>query len=122
MPTIASSKISYYCDQNCTKKHTKRGGWEAETSGALFVKKSNSPDNIKASSIPTKMNCGSKKKALIGRVIDLVMVPLLLAPTTDNLLFSTSAAAAIPNMEKNNPSPTFCKFVKPKKGKKKGVK
>lgn len=87
--------------------------------GALFVKKSNSPDNIKASSIPTKMNCGSKKKALNGRVIDLVMVPLLLAPTTENLLFSTSAAAAIPNMEKNNPSPTFCKFVKPEKGKKK---
>ena len=85
--------------------------------GALFVKKANSPDNIKASPIPTKMNCGSKKKALIGRVADLVMVPLS-ALTTDNLLFSTSAAAVIPNMENNRPSPTFCKFVKPEKEKK----
>ena len=77
--------------------------------GALFVKKSNSPDNIKASPIPTKMNCGSKKKVLIGRV---VTVPLL-ASTTNNLLFSTSSAAAIPNIEKNRPSPIFCKLVKP---------
>ena len=82
--------------------------------GALVIKKASSPDNIKASPIPTNMNCGIKKKALIGRVVDFVMV-LLWAPTTDNLLFSTSAAAAIPNMEKNRPIPTFCKFVKPEK-------
>ena len=85
--------------------------------GALVVKKASSPENIKASPIPTIMNCGSKKKALIGRVADFVMV-LLWAPKTDNLLFSTSAAVAIPNMEKNRPSPTFCKFVKPEKKKK----
>ena len=92
--------------------------------GALVIKKASSPDNKKASPIPTNMNCGSKKKALTGRVVDFVMV-LLWAPTTDNLLFSTSAAAAIPNTERNRPIPIFCKFVKPekkKKKKKKGIK
>ena len=89
--------------------------------GAFFVKKSNSPDNVKASPIPTKMNCGSKKKALIGRVVDLFMVPLW-ASTTDNLLFSTSAAVPIPNMEKNRPNPTFCKFVKPEQEKRDRIK
>ena len=34
------------------------------------------PDNIKASPIPTKKNYGSKNNALIGSIVDIVMVLL----------------------------------------------
>ena len=38
--------------------------------------RSGPPDNIKASPIPTKKNYGSKNNALIGSVVDIVMVLL----------------------------------------------